>query len=138
MAGRGAFRRLQASRALPRLYRGASSLLNQNYLRGVQVSDASGLLSFTTIFPGCYSGRWLHIHFEVYRSVALATSGSNDVRTSQLALPQDVCSTVYNGGSAFSASVRNLAQISLASDNVFGNDRAATQMATVTGSLNER
>ena len=137
MAGRGAFRRLQASRALPRLYRGASSLLNQNYLRGVQVSDASGLLSFTTMFPG-YSGRWPHIHFEVYRSVALATSGSNDVRTSQLALPQDVCSTVYNGGSAFSASVRNLAQISLASDNVFGNDRAATQMATVTGSLNER
>ena len=118
---------------MPRLYRGASSLLNQNYLREVQVSDASGLLSFTTIFPGCYSGRWLHIH----RSVALATSGSNDVRTSQLALPQDVCSTVYNGGSAFSASVRNLAQISLASDNVFGNDSAATQIATVTGSLSE-
>ena len=121
---------------MPRLYRGASSLLNQNYLREVQVSDASGLLSFTTIFPGCYSGRWLHIHFEVYRSVALATSGSDDVRTSQLALPQDVCSTVYNGGSAFSASVRNLAQISYASDNVF-SDGTSLQMATVTGNATQ-
>lgn len=115
----------------------ASSLANQNYLRGLQVTDSSGLVSFTTIFPGCYSGRWPHIHFEVYQSLALATSGNNDVRTSQLALPQDVCSTVYNGDTAYSASVRNLAQISLASDNVFGNDSAATQMATVTGSLSE-
>jgi protocatechuate 3,4-dioxygenase beta subunit len=115
----------------------AATLGNQNYLRGVQVSDSSGLVSFTTIFPGCYSGRWPHIHFEVYQSLALATSGNNDVRTSQLALPQAVCSTVYNGDSAYSASVRNLAQISLASDNVFGNDSAATQIATVTGSLSE-
>ncbi len=115
----------------------ASSLLNQNYLRGVQVSDSSGLVSFTTIFPGCYSGRWPHIHFEVYQSLALATSGTNDVRTSQLALPQDVCGTVYNGDSNYSASVRNLAAISLASDNVFSDDRSVNQMATVTGSLSE-
>ena len=54
----------------------AATLGNQNYLRGVQVSDSSGLVSFTTIFPGCYSGRWPHIHFEVYQSLALATSGS--------------------------------------------------------------
>ena len=113
----------------------SSSVANQNFLRGVQVSDASGLVSFTTIFPGCYSGRWPHIHFEVYRSAALATSGSNDVRTSQLALPQDVCNTVYNGDSGYSASVRNLAAITLASDNVFGDDSAINQMATVTGSL---
>ena len=53
----------------------SSGITNQNYLRGVQVSDASGLVSFTSIFPGCYSGRWPHIHFEVYRSLALATSG---------------------------------------------------------------
>ena len=113
----------------------SSGITNQNYLRGVQVSDASGLVSFTSIFPGCYSGRWPHIHFEVYRSLALATSGSNDIRTSQLALPQAACSEVYNGDSRYSASIRNLAAITLASDNVFGNDSAAYQLATVTGSV---
>ena len=50
---------------------------NENYLRGVQPTDSSGTASFTTVFPGCYDGRWPHIHFEVYRSTAEATS---DVR----------------------------------------------------------
>ena len=43
---------------------------DQNYLRGVQASDADGKLSFTTIFPGCYRGRWPHIHFEIFRDLA--------------------------------------------------------------------
>ncbi len=71
----------------------------------------------------------------MYRSLALATSGNNDIRTSQLALPQAACSEVYNGDSRYSASIRNLAAITLASDNVFGNDSAAYQLATVTGSV---
>jgi protocatechuate 3,4-dioxygenase beta subunit len=111
----------------------SSSVVSQNYLRGVQVSDASGQLTFTTIVPGCYSGRWPHIHFEVFRTLAEATSGSNDVRTSQLALPQAVCETVY-GQSGYSGSSANLAAISLASDNIF-SDGVTLQMATVSGSV---
>jgi protocatechuate 3,4-dioxygenase beta subunit len=107
----------------------------ENFLRGVQVSDANGQLTFQTIFPGCYSGRWPHIHFEVFRTLGAATSGANDIKTSQLALPQAACSTVYAGASGYSASVANLAAISLASDNVFSNDGAALQLATVTGDL---
>ncbi len=42
---------------------------NENYLRGVQAADAQGKVTFTTIFPGAYQGRWPHIHFEVYRPV---------------------------------------------------------------------
>lgn len=34
------------------------TIANQNYLRGVQETDANGQVTFTTIFPGCYSGRW--------------------------------------------------------------------------------
>ncbi|MDV3457478.1 hypothetical protein RZN05_10825 [Sphingomonas sp. HF-S4] len=41
-------------------------LPNESYLRGVGVTDANGQVSFTTIFPGCYAGRWPHIHFEVF------------------------------------------------------------------------
>jgi protocatechuate 3,4-dioxygenase beta subunit len=63
----------------------------QNYLRGVQEADSEGWLGFTTIFPGCYAGRWPHVHFEVYESVDTATRASNKLRTSQLAFPADVC-----------------------------------------------
>ena len=59
----------------------------ENYLRGVQETDAEGRVTFTSIFPACYPGRWPHVHFEVYRSLDEATSGSNAIATSQLALP---------------------------------------------------
>ena len=108
----------------------------ENYLRGVQVSDSNGEVTFTTIFPGCYSGRWPHMHFEVFASQALATSmpANDQVRTSQLALPKSACDAVY-ASTGYSASVANLAGVSLASDGVFGNDSAATQIPVVTGSV---
>ncbi|UUZ78340.1 intradiol ring-cleavage dioxygenase [Polaromonas sp. P1(28)-13] len=111
----------------------SSSIVNQNYLRGVQVTDSNGEVTFTTIFPGCYSGRWPHIHFEVYPSLAVATSGSNDVKTSQLAMPATACNQVYGVVSGYSASVANFAATTLALDNVFSDDSAASQLATVTG-----
>ena len=61
---------------------------SQNYLRGVQPVESSGRVSFTSIFPACYMGRWPHIHFEVYPSLSGATSASNKVATSQIALPK--------------------------------------------------
>ena len=110
----------------------SSGVTNQNYLRGVQAADGSGRVSFTTIFPGCYSGRWPHIHFEVFPSVSAATSVGNKVATSQIALPKDACDAVY-ATAGYESSVRNLAQVSLATDNVF-SDGSALELATVTGS----
>lgn len=112
-----------------------ASVAGENFLRGVQVTDANGEVSFTTIFPGCYSGRWPHMHFEIYPSLASATSGSNDVKTSQLALPATACHQVYGTATGYDSSAANLASISLATDNVFSDDQAATQTATVTGSV---
>jgi len=111
----------------------------ESYLRGVQVTDSAGQVSFTTIFPACYSGRWPHMHFEVFRSVSAATTGKNSILTSQLALPSDVCSTVYSNASGYSASVTNLAAVSLSSDLVFGDNTAAQNAAmtpTMSGSVN--
>jgi protocatechuate 3,4-dioxygenase beta subunit len=105
---------------------------NENYLRGVQPTDANGTATFTTIFPAAYLGRWPHIHFEVYRSTAEATSSGQIVKTSQLALPEAVCTTVY-ATAGYEQSVRNMSQTSLASDNVFGDDGGIHQLATVTG-----
>ena len=40
--------------------------VGQNWLRGAQVTDANGVATFTTIYPGWYSGRAVHIHFKVH------------------------------------------------------------------------
>lgn len=105
---------------------------DQNYLRGVQESDSSGKVTFQTVFPGCYNGRWPHIHFEVYESLASATTGSSAKKTSQLALPQGDCETVY-ADSKYGSSASNLSRQSLASDNVF-SDGWQLQLATVSKS----
>ncbi|QBR91649.1 intradiol ring-cleavage dioxygenase [Nocardioides euryhalodurans] len=109
--------------------------VDENYLRGVQEADDDGWLSFTTIFPGCYAGRWPHVHVEVYESVASATRASSKLRTSQLAFPQDVCEQVY-AEEGYEESVDNLAGVSLDSDGIF-SDGYSLQMARVTGSVAE-
>ena len=111
----------------------SSGATNQNYLRGVQEADSSGRVSFTSIFPGCYAGRWPHIHFEVYPTLSSAASVSNKMATSQIALPKSSCDLVY-AQAGYESSVTNLSQVSLATDNVF-SDGAALELATVSGSV---
>jgi protocatechuate 3,4-dioxygenase beta subunit len=106
----------------------------ENYLRGVQIADADGKVRFTSIFPACYAGRWPHIHFEVYPDQASITDSTKAIATSQVALPQNACDTAY-ATTGYEQSVTNLAQLSLAGDNVFGDDRGATQLGTVTGDV---
>jgi len=112
----------------------SSAVTNENYLRGVQETDSTGVVTFTSIFPACYSGRWPHIHFEVYPSLAKATDPTNKIATSQVALPKDTCDLVY-ATDGYSQSVSNLTQVSLASDNVFGNDGGVHQLGTISGSV---
>ncbi|MGL3805180.1 intradiol ring-cleavage dioxygenase [Paeniglutamicibacter sp. R2-26] len=108
----------------------------ENYLRGVQIADAAGTVRYTSIFPACYTGRWPHIHFEVYPDEASITDVSKAIATSQVALPQDVSEAVF-ATDGYSASVANMARLSLATDNVFGDDAGASQLATVTGSVSQ-
>lgn len=111
----------------------SAGVTNQNYLRGVAQTDANGQVTFTSIFPACYSGRWPHIHFEVYPSLASATNAANKIATSQIALPKATCDLVY-ATTGYSQSISNLSQISLATDNVF-SDGAALELATCTGNV---
>ncbi len=106
---------------------------DDNYLRGVQESGADGAVTFRSIFPGAYSGRWPHIHFEIYPSLAQATAAGSKMTTSQLAFPADVCQTVY-ASAGYGASAQNLAQSSLDTDNVF-RDGYSRQLAAVNGSV---
>ncbi|GAA1778831.1 intradiol ring-cleavage dioxygenase [Agromyces lapidis] len=107
---------------------------NENYLRGVQATDETGTVRFTSIYPACYSGRWPHIHFEVYSDVDNAVASGPIVKTSQIALPEEANAQVY-ATSGYEQSVRNLSQTSLAGDNVFGDDGGIHQIASMSGSV---
>ena len=111
-----------------------SGLEDENYLRGVQPVDESGTATFTSIFPGCYPGRWPHIHFEVYPSVSGAIDSGPIVKTSQIALPRDASEAVY-ATDGYGRSLANLSGLSLAGDGVFGDDGGIHQIATMSGSV---
>lgn len=106
----------------------------ENYLRGVQETDENGTVRFTSVYPACYSGRWPHIHFEVYEDVATAVASGPIVKTSQIALPDETNAAVY-ATSGYEQSVRNASQVSLQGDNVFGDDGGLHQIATMSGSV---
>jgi protocatechuate 3,4-dioxygenase beta subunit len=107
---------------------------NENYLRGVQAAGDDGVVTFDSIFPAAYQGRWPHIHFEVYPSLETATDEANKIATSQIALPKDACDTVY-ATSGYEQSVQNMQSLSLQTDMVFADDGAVHQLGTVTGDV---
>lgn len=111
-----------------------SGLTNENYLRGVQEADANGQVTFKTIYPGAYSGRWPHIHFEVFESMSNATAAGQVLAVSQIALTEAACKEVY-ASAGYESSARNFPRTTLKSDNVFGNDGGIYQLATMAGSV---
>ena len=64
----------------------------ETWLRGYQVTDENGLAEFTTIYPGWYSGRAVHIHFKLRTDPA---SDSGYEFTSQLFFPEEVTDLVH-------------------------------------------
>ncbi|MBT2538211.1 intradiol ring-cleavage dioxygenase [Arthrobacter sp. ISL-69] len=111
-----------------------AGLENENFLRGVQEADANGQVSFTTIFPGAYKGRWPHIHFEVFESMSNATVAGQVLAVSQIAMTEAACTEVY-ATAGYESSARNFPNTTLSSDNVFGDDGGIYQLATMSGSV---
>jgi protocatechuate 3,4-dioxygenase beta subunit len=113
----------------------SEGVTEENYLRGVQGTAADGTVTFTSIYPAAYSGRWPHVHFEVYPSLEAATTPSGKLRTSQLALPEATCRQVY-ATDGYGQSLQNLSRTSLATDMVF-SDGYSLQLAKVTGTITD-
>ena len=61
---------------------------NRTFLRGIQKTDARGVATFQTLYPGWYPGRAVHIHVKVHVS-------GNVVHTGQLFFSDTVTDTVY-------------------------------------------
>lgn len=115
-------------------------LPERNFLRGVGIADEQGLVRFTTIFPGCYDGRWPHIHFEVFETPEFAVSGRASVLTAQIALPKTPSAAVYEQDARYTNGTRNLGRISIPTDNVFADNTPAQieqQTLALTGSVAE-
>ncbi len=63
------------------------------FLRGVQITDAKGIANFTTIYPGWYAGREIHIHLKVHLAGAAQEStysGGHVCHTGQIFFPDTV------------------------------------------------
>jgi protocatechuate 3,4-dioxygenase beta subunit len=84
---------------------------NLTYLRGIQTTDANGVASFTTIYPGWYQGRATHIHVEV-------SVNGRSVKVTQIAFPEDITAAVYRTG-VYASSGQN--PTTNARDNVFSD-----------------
>lgn len=119
---------------------GGTSMQSVNYtgvhfLRGRQVTDANGLVTYTSIFPGWYQGRATHIHVHIYNA-----SGASLLVT-QIAFPEGSNSAVVtinsSAGTSYGYSKGMTGYTYNASDNIFSDDTAGVELSTVTGSLNE-
>jgi protocatechuate 3,4-dioxygenase beta subunit len=61
----------------------------QQFLRGTQMTDASGNVRFKTIFPSWYGGRTPHVHFKVFL-------GGNEVVASQIFFPDEITKQIFS------------------------------------------
>ncbi len=70
---------------------------DKTFLRGTQISDVDGIVRFTTIYPGWYQGRALHIHLKVHTGKGLGRWDFHDshvCHTGQLFFPEDISNKI--------------------------------------------
>lgn len=103
---------------------------SETFLRGRQVTDANGLVSFTSIFPGWYQSRATHIHVHIYNSAGTS------LLITQIAFPEGTNSAVVlvNAATAYGYTKGMTGYTYNATDNVF-SDGVTNEMSTVSGSV---
>jgi len=99
---------------------------NRTFLRGIQTTDASGQVTFTTIYPGWYQGRATHIHAEVTRN-------GTSVKATQIAFPETLNNSVHSQG-AYAATGRGTNPVSNAADGIFA-DSLSAELVTPAGDV---
>jgi len=101
----------------------------QTYLRGYQITNSTGVVSFQTIFPGWYSGRTIHVHvmvrtFDSSGAVAFAF-------TTQLFFDQALINAISSTVAPYSS--RGLPNTTNADDNIYNSVTQLTLAAATSG-----
>jgi protocatechuate 3,4-dioxygenase beta subunit len=87
----------------------------QTYLRGIQTTNTNGEVTFTTIYPGWYSGRATHIHVEVSRN-------GSSVKVTQIAFPENINASVHASGAYAARGTNPMANLA---DGIFADSLSA-------------
>ena len=103
------------------------------FLRGGVLTNSSGLASITTVYPGWYRGRCVHIHLKVHTNVTLTSDGSftggQEIHTGQLFFNETITTAVARL-SPYSANT--VTRTTLAQDSIYDEGGAASGLLTLT------
>jgi protocatechuate 3,4-dioxygenase beta subunit len=103
----------------------------EQWLRGYQITDSNGRVTFTTVIPGWYSGRTTHIHLRVRSSYGMASSTSDGSNTTQLFFDQTFIDRLATSVTPYSAEGKN--PTTNASDHVYSGETDGANLLTVSG-----
>jgi protocatechuate 3,4-dioxygenase beta subunit len=103
------------------------------FLRGGVLTNAGGLANITTIYPGWYRGRCVHIHVKVHTGVTLTSDGSftggSELHTGQLFIDETITTAVAK---VSPYSTNTVTRTTLAQDSIYDDGGAASGLMTLT------
>jgi protocatechuate 3,4-dioxygenase beta subunit len=103
----------------------------ESWLRGYQLTDSGGKVSFSTIIPGWYSGRTTHIHLRVRSSYSQASSTSDGTNTTQLFFAQTFVDRLETGVAPYNAEGQN--PTTNAGDRVYSQQENGANLLALSG-----
>jgi len=101
------------------------------WLRGYQITGSTGIVTFTTVFPGWYDGRTTHIHLRVRSSYSEASSTTDGTNTTQLFFPQTTIDYVNTSVAPYSSHGQN--DTTNATDHVYADETDGANLLTLAG-----
>ena len=104
----------------------STNLTNVHFLRGRQSTDTTGIAGYSTIFPGWYSGRAVHIHVHIF------DKSGKSLLVTQIAFPATVCDTVFTTATSFYK--KGKADTTNERDNIF-SDGYTDELASLSGNV---
>ena len=109
----------------------AESTSSDQWLRGYQLTDGSGQVTFKTVIPGWYSGRTTHIHLRVRSSYSEASSTIDETNTTQCFFDRTFIDTLYTTVAPYRARGKNTT--TNASDRVYSQQEDGANLLVLHG-----
>ncbi|WUO38088.1 intradiol ring-cleavage dioxygenase [Streptomyces sp. NBC_00285] len=103
------------------------------FLRGGVLTNSAGVANITTVYPGWYRGRCVHIHVKVHVGVTLTSDGSftggTELHTGQLFFNETITAKV---GALSPYSANTVTRTTLAQDGIYDDAGASSGLLTLT------